>query len=346
MKINSVQLSLPSRTVSNEDILQLIADESTETAEKEKQRILAHVSKILKMAGANNRYWRAEDELPIQMVTDAFNKGLVETGWQKKDIDLLIYVGVGKGFIEPGNSYMIAHALKLDHTHCFDILDACMSWVRAVHLAHNYFKLGNYKRIIIVNAEFNIKEYFYPALFKLSAVQQLQYTFPAFTVGEGASVTFLSNEDSEPWEFQFSSRTDLADLCTIPFPNYESFCDNSTNKIGKNGAYRFTSYGFDLHKHGYIEGINIIRKLSIDSNAIDILLPHASTKNSWQMGAEAVGLGDKLFCIFPETGNLVSASVPAGMFMALNAHKLKRGDRVISCVGSAGMSFAAFSFIF
>jgi acyl-CoA:acyl-CoA alkyltransferase len=49
----------------------------------------------------------------------AFRKASVTSG----DIDLLIYCGVDKGFVEPANAYFFADALGM-RAQCYDLVDA------------------------------------------------------------------------------------------------------------------------------------------------------------------------------------------------------------------------------
>jgi hypothetical protein len=62
--------------------------------------------------------------------------------------------------------------------------------------------------------------------------------------------------------------------------------------------------------------------------------------------AEQVGLGDKIFDIYAELGNVVSAAVPAAMAIAETRGLLDRGHHVVTWVASAGMSFTTTSFNF
>jgi acyl-CoA:acyl-CoA alkyltransferase len=58
-------------------------------------------------------------------------------------------------------------------------------------------------------------------------------------------------------------------------------------------------------------------------------------------------VGERLYNkIFSRYGNLVSASSPAAMSMALEEGALTRGSRVVLCPASAGMSFALVDFVF
>ena len=77
-----------------------------------------------------------------------------------------------------------------------------------------------------------------------------------------------------------------------------------------------------------------------------MIFPHASSKQAWAQGADTCGVEDKLFYVYPEYGNLVSASVPAGIALASEQGKIQRGDPIVIWVGSAGMSFAVAGFTF
>jgi 3-oxoacyl-[acyl-carrier-protein] synthase III len=269
---------------------------------------------------------------------------LADSYLQKNHIELLIYVGIGRGFLEPGNSHMIANALGFDKAQCFDIVDACMSWVRAMQLVDNLFKSGGYRNALIINAEFNTHQGgpLYPHNLNLRRRSQIEHTFPSFTIGEAATATLLIPSEPDNFEFYFSTRPDLSDLCTIPLKNYEGFC-HPTEKIGKNGAMQFTSYGLDLHNHAHKEAVGVFEKMS-KRKAIDNVFVHASSKKEWDKFGAKVGLSDKIHHVYPETGNVVSASIPVAMSDAINQGKLSRKNSVIFWVGSAGMSFSATRF--
>ncbi len=346
MKIESIQLKLPEKVINNEAVLDLIRHFSKETYSGNLDRALAKINALFRLSGSEERRVLNDDEKAVPLMREAFEKALAEANWKREDIELLIYVGVGRGFMEPGGSYIIAQAFGIPNAHCFDLVDACMSWTRAMQLVDNFFKLNSYKKAMIINGEFNWQLYGYPQLLSLRQEDQIEYTFPAYTIGEATTVTLLSNEPSNPWEFHFQSRTDLADLCTIPSNKFELFSDFPSERIGKNGPLTFTSYGLDLHTKGGLEVIKVFNELTIPKEEIKIIFPHASSSKAWHKFGEVIGMSHLIYHIYPKTGNLVSASVPAAMALAIENGQLKRGDRVVCWVGSAGMSFASVSFIY
>jgi acyl-CoA:acyl-CoA alkyltransferase len=359
MRVAGIAAVFPSRVITNDDILAMIAKESKASYQGDfhSSRVLPRVRHLLHYSGIKYRRWSAPNETPIQLLAEAISKAVAEGGCSLSDIDLLIYTGVGGGFTEPGNSYMVAHALGMRHAQCFDIRDACNSWSRALQLLYHTFRVDStVTRALIVNAEFNMYQGGpgVPHLFRLRQAAEIDWCFPTYTIGEAATATLLVNDPAEAWEFHFSSRTDLADLCAIPERNYKGYCaiglrdqvDAAHARIGRNGPYRFTSFGSELSAQGTLEAINVFRRLNIKHNLIKKIFPHASSKRDWDHGADILGVKKLLFHIYPDYGNVVSASVPAGIALAKEKGEIQRGDRLVAWVGSAGMSFSVCSFIF
>jgi acyl-CoA:acyl-CoA alkyltransferase len=218
-----------------------------------------------------------------------------------------------------------------------------MSWIRGLQIAENFFKSGAYRNALIINAEFLVtgNKYAYPDNYCLRSREEIPYSLPSYTFGEAATATVLFPDDKRNFEFRFSARTDLYDLCTIPMSCYREYCEG-TEKIGKRPGV-LTSFGSELHQSGQPEVQSILKSLgSIDD--IDRIFVHASSKKEWVIAAQAVGVEKKVHHIYPWTGNLVSASVPVAFRDAANKGILQRGNTVCFWVGSAGMSFSAVKF--
>ncbi|MET3449731.1 3-oxoacyl-[acyl-carrier-protein] synthase III C-terminal domain-containing protein [Ralstonia sp. 1138] len=345
MLIKNVAVSLPSKSVTNEEVVDLIRFHSSEY-EGDIDRATRSIKTLLDRSGLVNRRWCSSHETPIDHVAMATRKALSETYLRPEHIELFVFVGIGRGFLEPGNSHMLASALGFTKAECFDIVDACMSWTRAMSIVDGLFKSGQYRNALIVNAEFNMQAGgpLYPANFALKNQAQIEYTLPSFTIGEAATATLIVAKEPDNFSFAFRGKPEVSDLCTIPMPGYEGFCHPS-DRIGKNGEMRFTSFGHELHKNSE-ELSDVLAKIAVPKNEIDIVFTHASSKAAWHGYGVSAGIEDRMYHIYPETGNLVSASIPAAISLAMESGRLKRGDRVLCWVGSAGMSFNSSSFRF
>ena len=345
MRIESVSARIPSLEISNERIIDEIGQFNHDQPARVVERYQRKVLHLLKKAGSKTRYFRdkANNETALNLVKSAMEDALRRADMKKSDIDLLIFCGVGRGFLEPANSYFCANAMGMQ-CQCFDVIDACMSWVRSLEIAYNFFKSGRYRHIMIVNAEFTVYEYGYPELLKIKSSKQIDYTFPAYTIGEAATATILSKSDNK-WSFDFESAPELVNLCTIPLKGYEGFCNGNGN-VAMNGVNGFVSFGVELFDAAVQRMVTLNQKMVKDINEPDIWFPHAAALNASMEAAEILGIQpEKMYAnVFPKYGNVVSASIPLAMYMAINEERLQRGKKVILSPASAGMAFAVVQF--
>lgn len=347
MHIDSVKAAFPSREVDNDEIMELVKRHSVESSSQELEQVLALTGKWLRHSGARARRWLGKGETPIGLVEAAVKAALTEAGTAASDLDLVIYVGVAKGFQEPGQAHLVAHALGISRADCFDVLDACMSWTRGMHIAESFLRTQRYRRILVVNGEINTFPGgpLYPTNYRVERLEHLEWTFPSYTIGGAATATLVSPDDDNPWTWRFVSRPELAELCTLPIAPSELFAKPS-DKIGKNGVHRFTSFGKEMHQIGGATAIELMRAVLAEHPAIARIFPHTSSFREWDGFARALGVADRMHYLYPDHGNLVSASVPAGIATAVEQGLLRRGDRAAGWMGSAGMSFAAYSFVY
>jgi 3-oxoacyl-[acyl-carrier-protein] synthase III len=347
MKLDAVTLCLPSRRLTNEDIIALVQQHSEPSFEGDLKKALHTIRLLLRSSGAQFRYWLGENQTPLALISQATQEALDEAECDRGEIDLLIYASADRGFCEPANAYFVAHALGMDRVQCFDVLDGCNGWTRAIHLSYSLLATGAYRRILILNSEFNMYPGgpVYPKLFGLRCLEELNWRFPGFTLGEGVTATIVSYDAEREWEFHHSSRTDLSELCSVPIRGYERYCLPS-DRIGRNDAGYFASFGSEMFAQGTPEVVALCRQLRAPIDAIKAIIPHTASKRVWDEAARMCGLQHLMYYIYPRCGNLVSASVPAGISMAAREGLIGRGDRVVGCVGSAGMSFFVYSFLY
>jgi len=347
MKVESVSLKVPSRVITNDHILDLLRDHSNGVS----KTVLTAYQRLTKMllhrAGSETRYVRdiEHKERARDLVVGAIDEALALAELKPAAIDLLIYCGVGKGFIEPANAYFYAHETGMEAS-CFDVTDACMSWIRALEIAYEFLKTLRYRKVMIINGEFNFQEHGFPANFVVRSLKQLEYTFPTYTIGEAATATIVSASEND-WRFAYKSVPELCDLCTIPLEGHADFV-STTDRINKNGTLNFVSYGAELFTSAERYLAPLLRENVVDLDAPDVYFPHAASSNAYLRAGRRNGVRpDKIYAkVFPQYGNLVSASIPAGMYMALAEGQLKRGDSVVFCPASAGMVYGVVQFTY
>ena len=345
MKILSVTYSVPSKKYSNEEFVRYWLKNIRKLSYFKRPIYKKLLLKILDKTGAKYRHARdlAKGETAHEHIISSMNKALEQAKLDANDIDLLIYCGVGKGFIEPSNAYLYAKEMGMKSTECFDVVDACMSWTRAMQLCSGFLKANTYKKIMVITGEFHLG---LRDTHKIPDLESLHYNFPMYTIGEAATATIVEASD-RAWDFNFLSRPEHAALCTIPINGFESYIPKH-EKIGHNGPGRFVSYGKELLDAATPVLKKVVAESIADTNSVDLFIPHAPSKKVYLDGFKDVGIPeDKLFSrVYEDFGNLVSSSVPTAIALALEEGKITRGSKVALIPASAGLSVAAVQFVF
>lgn len=341
MRLAAVAARAPSRVVTNAEVLSLIAELST-SFDGDLDSTLQWIGAALHRSGARRRHWLHGDESPLALTRAAFDDALEEAGWDRAEIDLLVFAGIDRGFIEPANAYFVANALDLGDVECFDVSDACNGFSRSLQIVEALLDGQRYRRVAIVTAEFGMAPggAVFPSMFALDTPEQVTWSFPSYTIGEATAVALLSPE-GPAWEFRNRSRPDLADLCTIPVQGYERWAPKSA-RVGAAGLYRFASFGADMEDVARTEIGKMFDDMSISADTVRAVFVHTAAARPWIEAAEERGVEELLVNPYAEYGNVASASIPLGLALAMRSGRVEPGDEVAACVGSAGMAFSVY----
>jgi len=343
MRIAGLGFSYPSIKLDNDELISFFRRQGPSVINADERKYFDLVRKLLQKSGARYRYLRdtASGESAYEHICNAAREALSSAGLTASDVDLVIYCGVGRGVIEPSNACYYANELGIANAQCFDITDACMSWTRALQICEMYLSSGQMKNALVLTGEFhlNIRD-----PITIRSVESLSYSFPVYTIGEAATATLLTTSSSE-WTFRFSSRPDLFDLCTIPINGYETYM-LPNSKIGLNGVGRFTSHGKELARHVGPMLLQLVADSGPRHDDVDLYIPHSHSKTSYVQGLEHSGipLHKAYFEIYENYGNIVSSSIPAGLYCAVSAGTVGIGSRICLIPSSAGASCACVTF--
>jgi 3-oxoacyl-[acyl-carrier-protein] synthase III len=345
VKFLSFAHALPSACISNHALI-----------ERVRRRNAAHVDKVttdsvcdalaqqLDRAGAVARFHAAPGERAFDFGVSAGRRALAAAGVDASQIDLLLYVGVGRGLIEPAMANVFQHALRLSNATCFDILDACASWLRGVDVARHMMANGACRRVLILNCEFNFHAY-EPAF--VPSADVIATMWAGYTVGEAATATVLSSEEGDV-HATFKNLGSGASLCRIPLPHANQYQDRDDIAVDAAHALRFHAQSNELAVRATQQ---LERQFHTDPRlahqAYDIVFGHAASVPLSRNVLRRLELDEALHVeIFPTHGNTVSAGLPLAMSLALEQGRLKRGQRVLLIVGSAGITTGLASFVF
>lgn len=345
MKILNISHALPSLRVTNEEMIAQVIERSRKHLSLDDiSKLEERIRRFFRMSGTRIRYHRAQGERAVDFALKAGRKVLEKTGVQPRDVDLLIYTGVGRGWVEPATANLFQSELGLKRATCFDVLDACASWIRSLFIAKSFLDQAIYKLVMVLNCEFNFREY---ANFELNSVDELTNSFSAFTIGEAATATLLSAEESPqfPTHLSFKTWGEKHSLCKIPLPNAGDFSTNGSN--GLKPMSFFTSPGELLSFTMRKLVTHFKETAAIASQKYDLVVGHAVSESATSAVVKLLRIDpSRVFETHGRFGNTVSASLPLALSVAEAEGRLQRGMRVLLLMGSAGVTTALGSFTY
>jgi 3-oxoacyl-[acyl-carrier-protein] synthase III len=341
VKILGIAHSLPSAVVNNDHLVaRILSHEQNQIPQSDRTRFTEDLQARFERAGSVTRYHRAPGELAVTFGVDAGRKAVEQAGLQAEDIDLLIYVGVGRGFLEPATANIFQHRLGLSRATCFDVLDACASWMRALDIAHHLLARGAYQHVMVLNCEFNFEEFI---RWDFRRVEDLDHLWGGFTVGEAATATVLGADDAE-YHATFVTSSEHHGLCQIPLRHAHSFLDGTPARC-EAPAMGFFVFAAELHQQAIGQ---LARQFwddpTLASGQWDLVVGHSTSVPAAHSVIRKLRLpAERTFETFSRYGNTVSGSIPLGLSLARDAGRLERGDRVLLISASAGLTTAFMS---
>jgi 3-oxoacyl-[acyl-carrier-protein] synthase III len=343
MKILNISYALPSKVVTNQDIIENALTKSRKhLSAGDLSTLEQRIRKYFKMSGSSIRYHRQKNERAFDFAVKAGKQALAKARIDPKSVDLLIYTGVARGWLEPATANLFQDELGLTNATCFDILDACASWIRSMAVADSFLQQGIYKTVMILTCELSYDEY---AELELKSVADLENFFSGYTIGEAATATILTaDEPGKKTRFSFKTWGEKHRLCFIPLPNLDEF----TPAHLTNGymPLRFYTKPGELLSFTIKKLVYHFRSLEKNWNkAYDLIVGHAVSVSSTSKVASLLSFDvSRVFETHSRFGNTVSCSLPLGLAAAEEMGKLTRGMDVLLVMGSAGVTTAFCSF--
>jgi 3-oxoacyl-[acyl-carrier-protein] synthase III len=345
MKILTVQHAVPERRVTNEDCLNYVYERANGRLNEEDRVSLRDELRVfLEACGTDTRYICNDGAKAIDYALRAGQAALDESGVAKEDIEFVIYTGVARGWVEPAMANVIQAELKLKNATCFDMLDACASWIRALQVSHSFIKSKVYRCGMIVNCECAHRDHLHS---DVDGIEELRPRLASFTIGEAATATIVNHEqEDDDLYFAFKTFGEHFRLCMIPLNNVARFMPSSNGDGYIPGKFYVQSKELvSTTVKKVVETYRSDRELSRGGH--DIVFIHAASQRSSDFVLKRLRIPKQLhFPTHGRFGNTVSASVPLGMSLAVQENRLKRGDKVLIIVGSAGISVGFVTFTF
>lgn len=314
---------LPDRVVPSPEINDLV----TTTAHK-------NVGDVVEaLTGIKTRRYAGMHQCPSDLAVSAARQALNDAGMDPKDLDAIIFFGISRDFHEPATANVVQDKLGATNAYVYDLANACNGFITAVDTLDAMITAGRCENGLVVTGEL-ISPYIDWAP---RTKQDFKLSIFGYTISDSGGAAVLtrtapgeSRGIKARWFASAGSHWDLAIAGELEGANPH-------NKYFRSRGLDLEATSIQIMPHGYQE---IMHQLDWTESDLALVIPHqipiSILKNMYH---KAVGIPlDKLHWIFPDHGNLATASMPVAMCNALETGKVKPGDKLLLAGAAAGFS--------
>ncbi|HVE84100.1 MAG TPA: ketoacyl-ACP synthase III [Myxococcales bacterium] len=272
----------------------------------------------------------------LDMALEASRKALAQAeahGISVADLDLLIYCGVCRQYLEPATATVLHGMLGLQRATAFDISDACLGFIDGWMVADAMIATGRARRALVVSAEAGTH------YGRLSMEAMLQggdprVHFASLTLGDGAAAAVIASRDGRPDGFLRGLRETHGEhhgLCIIP----------RAGEPMTSHASRLLSVGL---RHFEENARAVIQASGWTVDDVDLVVPHQASSTVIERGREALGISpDKVAVTLDRFGNMASVAVPFTLAQAVEEERVGKGSRVLITGFGSGLGVGMLS---
>ena len=299
-----------------------------------------------KRTGVHERRWADIDggENLIQNGAKAVRLACADAGVALDELDLIIGGFGGHQFL-PDDAVLVQRELGLGESgiQSFTVHATCLSFLVAMDVAGAFMRDGRYRNVVvfassIASAGLNPKDAHTAGLF-----------------GDGAAAIVLQPSDCSAaiHRVHMESFGVGSDVCKVEgggtfrpssHPKFESHMDNfkMNGEATLSLISKFVRGVLHRGMPGLERGLTDVQVPGCDKTVdIDWVIPHQASA----VGIDSLGMfgwsDRKVLKTIHKYGNTIAASIPLTLCDSIDSGKIKRGDKILLCGTSAGLSFGA-----
>ena len=327
-RITGTGSAFPKNRVTNEDIVQKLAELDISTSDKwirERTGIFER-----RMSEADN-----PAEYNSSLGLSASQKALEMSGKSPDDIDQIIYATCSPDTTLPSSACWLQHKINADSAWGMDINAACSGFIYGLATAEKFIQTGQVKTALVVGAEV------------LNPILDWEDRNSCILFGDGAGAAVVeqvpSNSSSRIIDSHLRSDGHLWDLIYIPAggSNMELTPERYARKLHKvkmKGKEVFKIAVKTLSSFA----LSILKKNQMTVEDLDWFIPHQANRRIIEAVACRLKLPmEKVLVNVDRYGNTSAATIPTMLDEACRDGRIKSGHTILMDTFGAGLTYGA-----
>ena len=303
-RITGTGSSLPSRRVSNEDLVADLAQKGIDSSDEW----------IVTRTGIRARYFAAPEVGSSDLALEASRQALAAAGCTAQDVDLIIVATSTPDMVFPSTACILQHKLGVRGCPAFDVQAVCSGFVYALTVADAMIRAGSARRALVVGAEV------------FSRLLDFHDRTTCVLFGDGAGAVVLEASDT-PGILASDLHADGEHVGILCVPGHvyggQVFGDPLLKMDGQ-AVFKLAV--------GVLEKAarTVLDRAGVHASEVDWLIPHQANIRIMQSTARKLGIPmDKVIITVDEHGNTSAASIPLALDHGVRTGRVKPGQTVM-----------------
>lgn len=317
-KITAVGHYAPDKILNNKD-LEKIIDTNDEW--------------IISRTGIRERRIAADNETTGDMSARAVMELLENKGMDASEIDILIVATVTPDMLFPSTAALVLDKLNVRTAWGFDLSGACSGFLYALSTGASFIKSGAAKKVVVVGAD------------KMSSIIDYTDRNTCILFGDAAGAVLLEADDNGYGIVDEIMYTDGAGADYL-FMKGGGSLNPATHETVDNKLHYIYQDGKTVFKYA-VKGMQdvseeIIEKNNLKGDDVALFIPHQANLRIIDATAKRIGLpSERVLVNIDKYANTTAATIPLGLWDALEQDRLKDGDLLLLAAFGAGFTWGS-----
>jgi 3-oxoacyl-[acyl-carrier-protein] synthase III len=303
-RITGTGSCLPTRRLSNQDLVDQLAARGIETSD----------DWIVERTGIRARHFAADGEFSSDLAAQACRRAMQAAGAAPADIDLIIVATSTPDMVFPSTAALLQHKLGISGCPVFDVQAVCSGFVYALTVANAMIQNGSARKALVVGTEV------------FSRILDFKDRTTCVLFGDGAGAVVLEASET-PGILASDLHADgqySGILCVPGHVNGGQISGDPTLKMDGQAVFKLAV--------GVLEEAAraVLLKAGKTEADIDWLIPHQANIRIMQSTARKLKLSmDKVVVTVDQHGNTSAASIPLALDCAVRDGRIQPGQTLM-----------------
>lgn len=306
--------ALPKRVVTND----LLAE-----------RLAISAADIAKRTGIITRHWAGEDETTASLAIAASQKALLAAGLKAEALDLILVTTTSPDMYFPSSACLVQHGLSARNIPAFDLNASCSGFLYALSIADQYLSNGSANYVLIASSEIKSR-----SLNPEDAATSILF-------GDGAGAVILTKGASGICKINLGADGSRHNLIRLPAGGS---LETLSAKSLADGRHYMQMSGQKLFRSAVKtmerELLQFLKSLSLSFDQVDHYIFHQANLRILEAILRRNAIpADRVHITLSRFGNTSSSTIPIALDVAMEAKKIKKGERVLLSAFGGGLTW-------